>query len=234
MTRRKFFQRSLDVGLFVATMGAVASTFIDRLPDWLTLISLLSFVAMFFVRWWIDDDRRAWMKSNWFDLALVVLLSSPVLRMLMALKVAGLAPALKIGTLIRSNRERLLKLVVLSGESLPAAMALIFGIVFVFGTTVFALEHSHNPQFGELQDGLWWAFVTLTTVGYGDMVPITSGGRIVAVLTMVLGIAVYSLTIANLTAFIEEYRGRIKSPVASSDSNATAQPETPTSAKDSI
>ncbi len=210
MTRRSFFQRLLDVALFVATMGAVAASFSDRLPDWLTLAALLSFVAMFFVRWLIDDEPRVWMKSNWFDLALVVLLSSPVLRMLMAFKVAGLAPALKIGTLIRSNRDRLLKLVILSGESLPAAMALIFGIVFMFGTAVFLLEHGRNPQFAELQDGLWWAFVTLTTVGYGDMVPATAGGRIVAVLTMVFGIAVYSLTIANLTAFIEDYRQRAR------------------------
>ncbi|RMF03371.1 MAG: two pore domain potassium channel family protein, partial [Alphaproteobacteria bacterium] len=157
---------------------------------------------------WLDEDRSGWMRSNWLDLALVVLLSSPVLRMLMALKLAGVAPALKLGALIRANRRRLLSLVILSGESLPAAMALIFGIVFVFGAAVFALEHGSNPQFGEFQDGLWWAFVTLTTVGYGDMVPVTDAGRIVAVLTMVFGIAVYSLLIANLTAYIESYRQR--------------------------
>ncbi len=206
MTRRRFLQGFLDIALFVATIGAVAASFISSLPEWVTLVALLSFVVMFFIRWWIDDDRRAWMKSNWFDLALVVLLSSPILRMLMAFKVAGLAPALKIGTLIRSNRERLLRLVILSGDSLPAAMALIFGIVFIFGTAAFALENATNPQFHELQDGLWWAFVTLTTVGYGDIVPITPAGRVVAVLTMIFGIVVYSLVIANLTAFVEDYR----------------------------
>jgi len=206
ITRRRFFQRFLDVALFAATIGAVAASFIKSLPDWATMAALLSFVVMFFIRWWIDDDRKAWMKSNWFDLALVVLLASPMLRMLMAFKVAGLAPALKIGTLIRSNRERLLKLVILSGDSMPAALALVFGLVFVFGVAAFALEHAENPQFHELQDALWWAFVTLTTVGYGDMVPITAGGRIVAVFTMLFGIAVYSLLIANLTTFVEASR----------------------------
>lgn len=208
MNRRRFLQRLLDALLFVATIGAVAASFSDTLPDWVTIVSLVSFVAMFFWRWWLDEDRRGWMRSNWLDLALVVLLSSPVLRMLMALKLAGLAPALKLGALIRANRRRLLSLIVLSGESLPVAMALIFGIVFVFGAAVFALEHGSNPQFGEFQDGLWWAFVTLTTVGYGDKVPLTDAGRIVAVLTMVFGIAVYSLLIANLTAYIESYRAQ--------------------------
>ena len=46
--------------------------------------------------------------------------------------------------------------------------------------------------------------MTLTTVGYGDIVPVTSGGRIVAVLTMIFGIAVYSLLVANVTYYVEE------------------------------
>jgi len=195
----------LDVALFIVTLAAVAIALIESLPDWTRLAALVTFVAMFFVRWWIDENRMVWMKSNWFDLALVVLLASPVLRMLMALKLVGVIPALKLGDLIRANRERLLRLLILSSESLPAAMAVMFGVVFTFGTSVYLLENGHNAQFGELQDGLWWAFVTLTTVGYGDIVPITGAGRVIAAMTMVLGIAVYSLMIANLTVFIEEY-----------------------------
>jgi len=161
--------------------------------------------VMFFGRWWIAEDRKAWMKANWFDLVLVVLLSSPILRMLMALRIVHLIPALRLGVLIRANKDRLLRLLVISGDSLPAAMATLFGLVFVFGTVTYSLEHGNNPQFGEFQDGLWWAFATLTTVGYGDMVPITGAGRVVAVMTMIFGVIVYSLVVANLTVFLEEY-----------------------------
>ncbi|ATX82440.1 voltage-gated potassium channel [Mariprofundus ferrinatatus] len=208
MTNRDLFRRILDVGLFAATIAAVALSFIEGLPEWGLMAVLILFVVMFFTRWWVAEDRRTWMKSNWFDLLLVVLLSSPLLRMLMALRIAHLLPALKIGALIRSNKERLLRLLVLSGESLPAAMATLFGLVFVFGAVTFSLEHGHNPQFGELSDALWWAFVTITTVGYGDIVPITAGGRVVAVMTMVFGIIIYSLLVANLTVFLNEYGRR--------------------------
>jgi voltage-gated potassium channel len=71
------------------------------------------------------------------------------------------------------------------------------------------LEHPHNPGFADVSDGLWWAFVTLTTVGYGDLYPVTSGGRIVAVFTMIFGITIYSLMIANLTYFVGE-TGRMR------------------------
>ncbi len=208
MIQRDILLRLLDAGLFLATMAAVIISFAESLPEWLTTTVLLSFVTMFFSRCWMDADRMAWMKSNWFDLVLVVLLTSPLLRILMAFKVAGLVPAIRIGAFIRANRERLLRLLLLSGDSLPAALALMFGVVFIFGTGAFLLENGTNPQFKELQDGLWWALVTLTTVGYGDIAPITAAGRAVAVMTMIFGMVTYSLVIANLTVFIEGYRAK--------------------------
>jgi len=208
MTQRAAWQRVLDAGLFGTTVGAVAIPFVDTLPDWSLLVVLIGFIVMFFARWWVADDRKVWMKANWLDLVVIVLLSSPILRMLMALRFVHLLPALRLGALLRSNKDRLIRLVLFSGDSLPVAMALVFGLVFVFGTATFLLEHGHNPQFGELQDGLWWAFVTMTTVGYGDVVPITPGGRIVAVMGMVFGIIVYSLVVANLTVFLETYAQR--------------------------
>jgi len=205
MSQRTVWQRALDLGLFGATVGAVAIPFVDSLPDWSLLSVLVAFIVMFFARWWVADDRKVWMKANWLDLVVIVLLSSPILRMLMALRFVHLLPALRLGVLIRANKDRLIRLVLFSGDSLPVAMALVFGLVFVFGTATFLLEHGHNPQFSELQDGLWWAFVTMTTVGYGDVVPITPGGRMVAVMGMIFGIIVYSLVVANLTVFLESY-----------------------------
>jgi len=208
MNQRTIWQRTLDIGLFAATITAVVLPFIDARPEWALMASLVGFVCMFFIRWWIADDRKVWMKANWLDLVIIVLLSSPILRMLMALRIAHLLPALRVGALVRANKDRLIRLILFSGDSLPVAMALVFGLVFAFGTATFLLEHGHNPQFNELPDGLWWAFVTLTTVGYGDVVPITPGGRMVAVMTMVIGIVVYSLVVANLTVFLEEYAHR--------------------------
>ncbi len=204
MESRPILRRVLDGLLFFATLAAVGVSFWEEAPDWASLLILSLFVLFFFLRCWYSDHRVQYLKSNWFDLALVVLLSSPLLRLFVVFKVAGLAPALRLGTLIRANRQRLMKLVILSSESFPVAMSLIFGVVFIFGASAYLLEHPHNPGFADISDGLWWAFVTLTTVGYGDLYPVTSGGRIVAVFTMLFGITIYSLMIANLTYYVEE------------------------------
>ncbi|MDQ6954608.1 MAG: ion transporter [Mariprofundaceae bacterium] len=201
---RGTLHKILDRLLFVLTLLAVGIGFWQEAPKWLPLLILLTFFSLFVWRWFIAYDRQAYLKSNWLDLALIVLLASPMLRLLVALKVAGLLPVLRIGVLLRANRKSLLKLIIISQDSFPAAMTVLFGVVFTFGTLGYVLEHGQNPSFAEISDGLWWAFVTLTTVGYGDIFPITSAGRIVGVFTMIFGIIIYSLMIANVTVFVEE------------------------------
>lgn len=198
-----WLRRGLDILLFLLTIGSVAVSFWGKLPDWVQLASLSLFVACFLWRWRIDTDQSGYIRGNWIDLVFVVLLASPVLRLFTALRVARLAPALRLGMFMRTHKAQLLKLVLLSRDSFPIAMTVLFGMVFVFGSSAYLLEHQHNASFGSISDGLWWAFVTLTTVGYGDIVPVTDAGRIIAVLTMVFGIAVYSLLIANLTHFLD-------------------------------
>ncbi|MBN4082257.1 potassium channel family protein [Mariprofundus ferrooxydans] len=197
--------RVLDALLFVTTLAAVGIALWEEAPEWADPVALACFFMLFVWRWLISMDRQAYLKANWLDLALIVLLASPLLRLFTALRVVRILPALRLGAFLRANRKKILSVVIISQESFPAAMAMIFGVVFIFGMTVFLLEHTSNPQFAEVADGLWWAFVTLTTVGYGDIVPITAAGRIVAVFTMIFGIAIYSLMIANLTFFVEEH-----------------------------
>ena len=64
-------------------------------------------------------------------------------------------------------------------------------IVITAGFGMYHLEQAAQPDvFGSVYDGLWWAVVTLTTVGYGDIQPVTAGGRILATLAMFSGIGV--------------------------------------------
>ena len=74
--------------------------------------------------------------------------------------------------------------------------ALIF-FIFLFGYLFYVSE----PDVRNLGDGIWWALVTITTVGYGDITPVTTLGRIVASSLMILGIGF----IATITAAVSTY-----------------------------
>jgi len=199
-----WLNRSLDMLLFLTTLAAVGVSLLHGLPDWVQPAVLLLFVSLFLLRWYLAREPMAYIRANWLDLVLVVLLASPLLRLVMALKMVGLVPAMRVMALVRAHRDTLLRLLILSSESFPAQMSLVFGMAFLFGVSAYLFEHARNPAFATIGDSLWWAIVTITTVGYGDIVPQSTGGRLVAVLAMVFGIAVYSLVIANVTRLVEQ------------------------------
>jgi voltage-gated potassium channel len=81
-------------------------------------------------------------------------------------------------------------------------IAVVAGGVLVTGSLVaYYAEHPANPEFATVGDALWWGIVTLTTVGYGDIVPKTPTGRFAAVAIMITGIAVLGLLAGSLASF---------------------------------
>lgn len=76
--------------------------------------------------------------------------------------------------------------------------------VLIAALLFFYVEKEGNPSVTSFGDALWWAFVTITSVGYGDTIPLTSTGRIIAVLLMLTGGVLFLSFIALLSsAFIE-------------------------------
>ena len=73
---------------------------------------------------------------------------------------------------------------------------------------VWEIEHTANTSFASFGDAIWWAFATMTTVGYGQG-PMTLPGRIVGGLIMVIGIGCFGLITATVTAyFVQHSRGQ--------------------------
>jgi voltage-gated potassium channel len=98
------------------------------------------------------------------------------------------------------------------------------GVVVVGSLVAYHAEHSVNPEFATVGDALWWGLVTLTTVGYGDIVPKTTAGRWAAVTIMVTGIAVLGLLAGSLASFF-----RLDSAIPPAEPQAGTEPRAVTS-----
>ena len=86
-------------------------------------------------------------------------------------------------------------------ERLGRVGAIALGVTFFGSLVAYYAEHPTNPEFATFGDSLWWGIVTLTTVGYGDIVPKTATGRWAAVCIMVTGIAVLGVLAGSLSSF---------------------------------
>jgi voltage-gated potassium channel len=86
-------------------------------------------------------------------------------------------------------------------ERLGRVAAVAGGVVVIGSLVAYHAEHPTNPGFATIGDALWWGIVTLTTVGYGDIVPKTTTGRWAAVVIMITGVAVLGLLAGSLASF---------------------------------
>ena len=95
-------------------------------------------------------------------------------------------------------------------KTVVGALCIVAVLLVISAALMHMLEHDAQPDaFGSIPDAMWWAVATLTTVGYGDVVPVTVMGRIVGSLVMVLGIGVFVLWTSIFAAgFMEELRKR--------------------------
>ena len=76
------------------------------------------------------------------------------------------------------------------------------GMVLIAATVVTSVESGESSSITSFPDALWWSWVTVTTVGYGDMFPVTLAGRIIATMLMLVGIGLFGGLTANLATLL--------------------------------
>lgn len=150
-----------------------------------------AFVLDYVINLLLAPQRLVWFRAHIFDLLVVVL---PLLRPLRLLRLVTLLSVLQ-RTAGAAFRERVVMYVIGASTLL----------VFVASLAVLDAERSAGgatiTTFG---DALWWAFVTITTVGYGDFAPVSALGRLIAGGLMLGGVALLGVVTATLASWIVE------------------------------
>lgn len=122
-----------------------------------------------------------------------------VLRLLRFFKLSRYSPAL----------HTLARVLYTERRALTAAVLLLMAAVLFASTGIYYLEGREQPdKFGSVPEAAWWAIATLTTVGYGDVTPITALGKLFGGLVMVCGLCVLALPVAIISAGFAQEVGR--------------------------
>ncbi|RDZ65099.1 ion transporter [Haloferax sp. Atlit-12N] len=132
----------------------------------------------------------------------------------------------------RRSRTRFKRVIASQREDLAIAFSGAAMLVLVSSTLMYFAERSAQPEaFGSILDALWWGIVTLTTVGYGDVVPVTPLGRILGAITTFGGIAFFALPSSILAAgFFAERERENQTETESTDEAAESAEPTQTMA----
>lgn len=167
---------------------------IDRydLPLWLLFVVEAAVVGA------LCDNRRRYFRSNWLN-GVVIVAGLPLLvgidTAFGALRLVRLVALASIAIHVGSRIGRMLK----RNQLLPTLIASAI-VVVMSGIMMAALD----PAIQTPADGIWWAWVTVSTVGYGDLVPTSAAGRWMASAVMLLGLGLFSLITGAFVAFFME------------------------------
>lgn len=213
--------------LIVANVAAIAAETVPTMPatwqPWFRAFehaSLAVFSAEYLLRAFAAPEQPAyrgrlgrlrWVASPWalLDLAAVLpgllVLTGVDLRFL---RVVRLSRLLRIAKLSRYSLAAQTLVAVLRGKAadLLSLLFLLVVLLVLSSTLMYHLEHEAQPQlFSSIPATMWWGIVTLTTIGYGDMTPVTAGGRVLGGLIAILGIGMFALPAGLLgAAFVDE------------------------------
>ncbi len=172
---------------------------VEAILDTADLLICLAFGIDFVVSLWTAPDRLRYLLSwGWLDL----LSSIPTLDFARWGRLARIA---RITRLLRSIRAaRVLSTVILTKRrqsTLLAASLLALVLITASSTAILHFETAGDANIKTAENALWWAFATITTVGYGEFYPVTAEGRLIAAILMTAGVGLFGAFSAALAAW---------------------------------
>ena len=156
------------------------------------------FLFDFFLRFYRAPNKLKFMKWGWIDLVS----SIPTLEFMRAGRALRLIRLLRILRAFRSTKHLVNHVFKSRTQGALTSAAIIAILMIIFSSiAILEVEHAPNSNIKTAEDAIWWAYVTITTVGYGDKFPVTTEGRIIAAFLMTVGVALFG----TFTAFLASW-----------------------------
>lgn len=167
-----------------------------RFTDWFIWLCFTTEMAVMLA---LVDNRQRYLLHNWLN-PVIILTGIPVLfgvQLFYSGMLRSLRLLIMVSILLKVSQDLRQ---ILSRHHLGKTMGVAFIFLIISGFLISGID----PAFDGPLDGIWWAWVTMTTVGYGDLVPSTTEGRLFGMLLILAGIALFSMLTASFSVFFIE------------------------------
>lgn len=159
-----------------------------RLLTFIDDIICVFFLFEFCLRFYQADNKLKFMQWGWIDLVS----SIPALPFLRVGRALRLVRLLRIMRAFRSTKHLIRYVFESRVKGTFTAVSIIAVLMILFSSiAILQVEDQPNSNIKSAEDALWWSYVTITTVGYGDKYPVTTEGRLIAAVLMTVGVGLF-------------------------------------------
>lgn len=213
--------RAFDIAIQVVILISIIGFTLETLPSlsskqrhWLSIIEATTvgvFTLEYLLRIWVADSKKKYLFSfygivDFLAIAPFYLALGVDLRTLRVVRLFRIFSLLKFVRYSAAMRRAGIAFTIAKSE-LVLYLSFSCIVIFLAGVGIYHFESTVQPDtFSSLPSSLWWAVVTLTTVGYGDMLPITLGGRIFTVLILLVGLGLVAVPAGIISSALSEAR----------------------------
>lgn len=208
--------RRFDVVLLWLILASVLTVMLESIPQLehghtraffiLELFFTGVFTIEYFLRLWISPKPKNYVFSFWGVVDLLAILPTylifflPNIHFLVAIRSLRLLRVFRVIKLVRFIKEAntLKKAISTSIYKTSTFLFIILTVVIIMGTIMYVVEGAENG-FTSIPQSIYWAIITITTVGYGDIVPITALGKFISAVVMILGYSIIAVPTAIFT-----------------------------------
>jgi voltage-gated potassium channel len=195
---------------------------LDTLPDLsvpikkvlsaVEVITVGIFTIEYLLRIWVVEKRLRFIFSfmGLIDLMAILPFYISTGLDLRSLRVFRLLRLVRILKLVKYNKaiKRFEKALVMAKEELVLIGFVILALLFLSAVGIYYFENAAQPDsFKSVFHSLWWAVVTLTTVGYGDVIPITIGGRVFTFFVLIIGLGIVAVPTGIIASALSKVTG---------------------------
>lgn len=190
------------LGALVADSFFVLSPEVDKLLTYLDYLICSFFLFEFAYRYYKAENKLAYMKWGWIDL----LSSIPMLDQFRAGRVLRLIRLLRLIRAFRSTKQLINHIFADKVQGTLSSISVFAFLLIIFSSiAILQVEDDPTSNIRTAEDAVWWTYTTITSVGYGDKYPVTTEGRILAMILMTFGVGLFGTFTAYIASlFVSE------------------------------
>ncbi|NBV37316.1 MAG: ion transporter [Bacteroidetes bacterium] len=171
---------------------------ISRVLDLIDNVICIFFLFEFCIRFYRAENKLKFMKWGWID----VISSIPTFDYLRAGRALRLIRLFRVLRAFRSTKHLVNHIYSNKRHGAFTTVSVIALLMVIFSAiAILQVEDDPSGNIKTAEDAIWWAYVTVTTVGYGDKFPVTTEGRIIAAVLMTVGVGLFG----TFTAFLASW-----------------------------